>query len=328
MASRVYPFSAFPVNEPIAAPRPKSATDAGFLGLESLTQLRDALQLAGEFQTGLRRLRHNGEPPLFFFHPRGVVETIALTTLQDQALRTLTGQMPVEYDMWLAVPRLVESALERLTLSATDRRVARSLTGLSETVADLAVNVPSCRELQRVLAVADDEVVLAIHPAARVGVRVCITGVADVNHLHVLLATALAGDPRDDLLAGHRPDPRVVAAYRGIGSTDTPPIAEAIFQLYKLTAVQSDGSLPSGFTGTDHWLPGEVSPTAIPMLRGERTVLLSDPVYPATWDAARIFPTMPATFERIEVLTRAAVDTWLADRCPLLRTLQPVRLAA
>jgi hypothetical protein len=217
------------------------------------------------------------------------------------------------------VADLIDDALTLLPAAVEARRAARATDGLREAVAAVATVHKPARELVALLDVPDDQVVLAIHPATRVGVRVLIRGVADVNQLHVLLA---------DLLPGRRVDPRIVDAYLDADPDPDADVMTAWFQLFRPSALQADGTVPRGFAGSDHWVWGEQSPAVLPQENGERVVLLGEPTFAAEWDVWRKFPRLNAEVERIEVLGRAEVERWLAARCPAFRPAVPVRQAA
>lgn len=196
--------------------------------------------------------------------------------------------------------------------------MARTVFGLRERADELADLLPAAKMLAGLLAVPDDQVVLAIHPATRTGVRVGIRGVADVNQLHVLLA---------DTLPGLRPDPRVVDACRSARPDADAAIFTPRWQLFHPAALRSDGTLPRGFDSSDLWAWGHQSPADLPLDKGERVVLLGEPAYRAGWEVARKFPQLNGEWDVLERLSTPAVTEWLAKRCPQLPKLRE-RLAA
>ncbi|HVJ81734.1 MAG TPA: hypothetical protein VNC50_11765, partial [Planctomycetia bacterium] len=231
----------------------------------------------------------------------------------ESLLPELSRRMPMEVEAWHRLPALLDNALTLLPASLDVRRAARAVTGLAEAAKAVAPVLKSASELTELLAVPDDQVVLAIHPEARVGVRVLIRGVADVNQLHTLLADELIGSR---LLPGQRPDPRIVSAYRDADPDPDADVMTARFQLFRPCALTVDGTMPRGFGGSDHWVWGEESPATFPMERGERVVVLSDAIMPTTWEVRRKFPRLSAEMHPVEVLSRTNVDRWLATRCP------------
>lgn len=274
--------------------------DLGYSALTFLAKLRDALRSAA---AGLAAER-SGEPRLFFF---------------DRNAQRELAAGPAKPRLDPKVADLIADALTLLPASVEARRAARATDGLREAVAAVAKVHKPARELVELLDVPDDQVVLAIHPAARVGVRLLIRGVADVHQLHVLLA---------DRLPVRRVDSRIVYAYLDADPDPDAAVMTARFQLFRPSALQPDGTLPRGFAGSDHWVWGEQSPVALPLENGERVVLLGEPAFAAEWDVGRKFPRLPAEVERIEALGRAEVERWLAARCPAFRPAVPVRQAA
>ena len=124
-----------------------------------------------------------------------------------------------------------------------------------------------------------------------------VRGVVDIDQFHLLLMGTLTGDPADGLLPGPPLPARFLAAAQDtdpITPAGVPMVAEARFQLFKSSAVRSDGSVPPGFRGCDHWLWGTAPLATVPRIDGERVVLLGAPAYRATWDVERRFPAMPA----------------------------------
>jgi hypothetical protein len=287
---------------PVApAPRP----DLGYSALTFLAKLRDALRSAASGLAADRKVaRRAGGPKLFFF--------------DRDAQRELAVE-PSQPKIDPRVADLIADALTLLPASVEARRAARATHGLREVIAAVAKAHKPARELAELLDVPDDQVVLAIHPATWIGVRVLIRGVADVSQLHVLLA---------DLLPGRRIDSRIVDAYLDADPDPDAAVMTAQFQMFRPSALQPDGTLPRGFAGSDHWVWGEQSPAVLPLENGERVVLLGEPAFAAEWDVGRKFSRLPAEVERIEALGRAEVERWLAARCPAFRPAVPARQAA
>jgi hypothetical protein len=168
--------------------------------------------------------------------------------------------------------------------------------GLADAAAALAADHTRARELADLLALPEDEGFLVVHPGARA------------------LADAVTGDPGRGLLPGSRPDPRVLAAYRDQTTDPDAATATARFQFFRPSALRTDGSVPRGFAGSDHWLWGREPLAAVPRVGGERVVLLGEPAFRETWDAARRLPRVNGRLDVIEVLSAAAVTEWLAGQ--------------
>jgi hypothetical protein len=267
-----------------------AAPDPAFAALRRLARLRDALAAARRAAPPPDRW---GEPPVFFFHPARQAEYFAarLHKPGPDPYRELADRIAAE--------------LPALFASVEVRRAARAVAGLPEAAAALAPDCPAARDLADLLTVPDDEAVLVLHPALRAGFRLFVRGVADVAQFHLLLLGAVTGDPADGLLPGPPLPSRFRAACRDVNPVlpaGVPMAAEVRFQLFRPSAIRSDGSVPGGFRGCDHWLWGHEPLAAVPRVDGERVVLLGDPAYPATWEVERRFPAMAAEAELVQVL--------------------------
>lgn len=306
---------------PALAPASRPSADLGHAALPLLTRLRDTLATAGRLIAACRA-RHActigrwGEPPVFFFH-HPTADTAA-PKFPHPHLTALAAKMPAETKAWESLPDLFDDALTLLPAAVSARRTARAVDGLRERAAELADVLPAANELCELLAVPDDQVVLAVHPASRTGLRVLMRGVAEVNQLHVLLANEWAGP---------RPDPRLVDACRDTRPDPDAGVFVARWQLFQPAALRADGTLPRGFEGSDSWVWGERSPAVLPLERGERVVLLGEPAYRAEWPVGRKHSRMNGELEVVERLSAAAVTGWLTKRCPQLPKLRE-RLAA
>ena len=321
-----------PFTRPASPPARPKAPDLAFAALALLTRLRDALRLSADLMIACRReeataaRRTRGEPKLFFFdQPRPA----PAAKFPEPYLARVTPRMPAAARAWADLPHLLDDALTALPAAVGVRRIARTLDGLQEAARELAPVLPAAAEVAELLAVPDDQVVLAIHPAARAGVRVRLRGVAEVHQLHTFLADALTGDPARGLLPGRRPHPRVLSGYRDADPDPDHHQMTTRFQLFHPDGLNPNGTLPEGFAGSDHWVWGEDSPAVLPLEQGERLVLLGEPVYEAVWEARRKFPRLTAEVEVMEVLSRSEVEAWLTAHCPLwVRGTAGVRTAA
>jgi hypothetical protein len=244
-----------PLRAPTAEPDPAFAARPG------LVRLRDALRAAAPRRPARRAWK---EPPVFFFDPARQAELDAARGPLPPADRH-----PLDARVAAALPALVASV--------EVRRVARTIPGLRE--AALATKLPAAKDLADLLAVPDDEVVVALDPAREVGVRLLVRGVADVGQFQALLAD-VAPELRD----------RRVARW----------------QAYRPAALRADGTLPAGMSGCEHWLWWHESLAAVPLVRGERVLLLGPAAYPAAGGEVR-FPDLEASVEVLAVLTPAEV---------------------
>jgi len=305
---------AAPTVEPPA--RPARAADPGHEAIVPLTQLRDQLQEALD----ARPFSRWKEPPLFFFDRRQANLLSARTIPDANPLAALTAA--------------IATALPRLFASIEVRRVARALEGLAETARALAPACPSARDLADLLAIPEDEVFLVIDPERRAGFRLFTRGISDIGQFHVLLANAVTGDPAEGFLPGSGMTARFVAACRDPHPATpggVPLVAEARFQLSTPAALLSDGTLPEGFGGCEHWLWPAMPLNVVPRIDGERVVLIGPPAFAMTWDVSRRFPSLAADMLVIGTLgpgRMAEKMSGLARRAKPLQLAPPVAKAA
>lgn len=272
-----------PAAAPLPPPPHRPLPEPGYAALPRLTQLRDVLA-AVPVQ---RRSRWN-EPPLFFFDRTRQAEF--------ESTRSTRAADPLA-----AVSARIAVELPALCASVEVRRVARGVEGLKAAAKALAPACPTAKDLADLLAVPDDEVALVLHPEGRTGFRFAVRGIVDVGQFHILLA---------DLMPGERFAERFVSACRDVNPTvpaGVPMVAEARFQMYTPAALGPDGTLPTGFSGCEHWLWPAAPLASVPRVNGERVVLLGPPAFPAKWDVIRRFPTMAADVRLLDVLSPARV---------------------
>lgn len=304
----------------------RETPDPAVAALPVFRRLRDALTTAARFRDACRKkeaaARRWGEPAVFFFHTR-LPLTSSRPTFPDPYSHEAARRDAEAAAAWHALPDLLDDA-DRLLGTVEVRHAARALPGMVDAARNLAPDHPRVAELLALLAVPDDEVFLVLDPEVGAGWRVRVRGVADVGQFHVLLA---------DAVSRNRPDPLAVAAYRNRAriSGDTVPVASACFQLFRPQAVRRDGTLPPGMSGSDHWLWHHRPLGTVPVVDGERVVLIGPPAFPAEWDAEPRFPHVPAAVEVVQSVSVAAVDEWLRDWCgtvPVRRPTFVVRRAA
>lgn len=310
-------------------PADGATTDVAFAALPLLRKLSNTLADAGRFIAACRTLearatkreRRWGVPPLFFFDRAAQAEW--------EAVRPKVPEFPAPYAAdaatrlpgpaaaWTILPDVLADALTLLYGSRSVRRTARAMPAIHKRAEALAAVVPDCRDVADVLAMPEDEPILALDPVAGVGVRVRTRGIATVHEFHTLLADAIGRE-----FPGVRPSAAVVSAYRGVGlSFGDAPVATARFQLFTPDAITAEGTLPPRFTGSDFWLWGPEPLRAIPRVAGERVVLLGEPVFPLKWEAVRRFPFAPDRVEILETLDAGAVSEWVRQ----FRGVSPVR---
>jgi hypothetical protein len=282
LLDRIAPVSSPEELAPTPARRPRP--DAGYDALPRLARLAADLMIAAAPQAASRWK----EPPVFFFERRRQVEYEA-------------ARPPIpQPDPFAELSTRIAAELPGLCDSVTIRQVARGVAGLRPAAAALASRCPAAKDLAELLAIPDDEVITVLHPAMRFGFRMIVRGIADIGQFHILLAEAMS-----DAEAGPMVPARFVAACRDADPTaaaGVPMIAEARFLMYKTAALRSDGSLPAGFGGSDHWLWPNMPLANVPRIDGERVVLLGAPAYRQTFEVSRRFPALAAELQMLESL--------------------------
>ncbi len=287
---------------PRVTPDLREHPDPAVAAMPGLIALRDTLRLASQVPELLPRPRFPAAK-VFFFQPDSASEPTVETDAVDPWSRA-ARHAPDAVRAWRDVFPRVADVFPALANCVAVRHSARAIPNLVRFTEQLAPNHPAAAELAEILAVADDLTVLAIDPAAQVGVRVRTIGVSDVAQLHVLLAQALPGV---------KPSEEVLAAYSD-GDPLDPPIATARFQIFHPRALRPDGTLPTGFSGTDDWIWGTTRLRKLPHHLGIRVILLGKPAYPAQWEAIRRVPQVSGRLQIENWLPADAVREWITER--------------
>jgi hypothetical protein len=288
MAARMLGRSLSPANGVDAAsPRVFGHPDAGYEARLRLVKLRDRLAAATSISLSRWKV-----PELFFSDKRREAERRANTTLTSK-------------DPFAPLSEEIAAELPSLCSSPDVRRAARAIEGLGDAARTLAPKCEAARDLADLLAVPDDEAVLALDPDAGLGLRLTVRGIADVGQFHVLLAAAVAEESVG--VGPQEPVPsRLVHACRNSGPptpAGVPMVMEARFQMYTPEALRPDGTLPTGFGGCGAWLWPATGLSAVPRVDGVRVILLGPPAYAAKWDVVTRFPAMPAELNVVEVMS-------------------------
>ena len=216
---------------------------------------------------------------------------------ETRVAAVLGDSAPVATLCWWTARRYGLSAKTMLS-SAQVRAAVRSdpeLHGdLLAIAAQLSAHLAEFSEVVALLRMDEVSSALVLDRGTRRGFRVRFEGIADNFQLHTLLADALIGEEGRGL-PGRRPDPRWVAAFR---DSDPDPQAKIVHGWWNL--VGSDGS----------WVWNEGVPSDIPLLQGERVLILEEQTYPRSWNAGRIYPLVKADLWVVEELDPAEAAHW------------------
>jgi hypothetical protein len=295
----------FPAARTQTPSRPRGLPDLAFETIPLWQRLQTTLAEAAtarkkhldQAEQGTRQQRRWGVPQLHFFHKPA-----------QEALERSKPKEPAAYDFGPALDHMLEDGLMLLVESLDVRRTARATAGLYEAARAIAEELPAAKELADMLRMPEGEAIRVIHPGRLIGYRLLTVGVGSVNQFHTLFA---------DRVPGQRPSADAVRAAGAFDPLAEPAFAETRFRFLKPAALQADGTLPEGFRASDHWYWGHESLAEFPLENGERLVLADDPAFEETHPVERRFPRLPAGVDVLDVMSRAEVESWLRQRCPL-----------
>ncbi|MCF2531814.1 hypothetical protein [Yinghuangia soli] len=152
--------------------------------------------------------------------------------------------------------------------------------------------------LRYLLKMFDAEPLVVVHRPTGTAYRMRMSRIGDNFQLHTLLAHLLVGGGH---VPGEAPPAAVVAAMRDAPLADPPPQATGSFNL-----AAADGS----------WIWNEGCPADIPVVDGERLLILDPPPYGRAWQATRFYPQIAGDLVLEKVLDRAEADAYLAKAAP------------
>jgi hypothetical protein len=155
--------------------------------------------------------------------------------------------------------------------------------------------------LYGLLLVLDDTPLTVLHRPTGRGYRVTISGIGDNFQLHTLLAARLIGDESRGLIPGQ------------------PPSAAAIEAASEGEDLTPDGGITGQFNLVDacgEWIWNEGRPADIPLLDGERVIVLDPPPYVRSWNAGRAYPAMTPSLTLDRVLPADEAARWLGKVKP------------
>lgn len=149
--------------------------------------------------------------------------------------------------------------------------------------------------LLSLLAVLDDEPLTVVHRETHTGFRLRISGIGDNFQLHTLIAAAVTGSESEGFLSGPSPTESEILA-----ATDGPPEAEmhGYFNLVDLTG---------------KWIWNEGYPADIPVMNGQRVIVLDPPPYARSWNIGRSFPHMQPTCILEHILPDDEARQWITQ---------------
>jgi len=153
------------------------------------------------------------------------------------------------------------------------------------------------------LAILFDEPIVILEPATGLGVEGTISGIADNFQLNTLIMDQF---PNPD--GAPRVSQAAAGNARGLGDQQTEEVLTGAWNLCNWQAMEPDGAIS---VETDFWIWNEGNPADIEVFDGARVVLLTDPTYPRSWGAKRVFD-MPASLEITRELASEEVVQWVS----------------
>lgn len=271
----------------------ESGAPAGQVGLEVLRQLGSYGQAAAAFIHAWEKTGGGTLPP-----PNDVGEA------EEKRVEEVLGDnAPLATVGWWTSLRYGLAA--KAMLGDSDVRSAvradrGALDELGQLVQALSTRLNEFGEVAELLRMSEVSRALVLDRASSRGFRVRFDGVSDNFQLHTLLADALIGK-EGHRLPGTRPDPRWVAA-----SLDAAvdPLADVVRGEWDL--VGGDGT----------WVGNEASPGDIPLVDGERVLVLEPQSLLHSWRAGRRHPHITGAFTVLEELHPDEAASWWSRMHP------------
>ncbi|WP_304452403.1 hypothetical protein [Nocardiopsis sp. YSL2] len=265
----------------------ESGAPAGEVGLEVLRQLGRYGQAAVAFMHAWDK---TGGGPLPGPTEVGESEEVRVEEVlgENAPLATVGWWTSLRYGL-AAKAMLGDSGVR-----AAVRADASALDGLGQIVRALSTHLSEFREVAELLRMAEADTALVLERASQRGFRVRFDGIGDNFQLHTLLADALIGK-EGRMLSGTRPDPRWTAA-----CLDAPadPLADVVEGEWDL--VGGDGT----------WVGNEAVPGDIPVVDGERVLVLEAQSLSHSWRAGRRHPHIPGSLSVVSELPPDQAQDW------------------
>lgn len=162
--------------------------------------------------------------------------------------------------------------------------------------------------LLRLLPVLDQEPLLVIDPARRVGITAKMSGISDNDQLQALIMDAF---PRR-WYEWKRVSRSAVEVATGVGPQRTDETIVGRWDLYQASALSPSGTLPSvNDDSSCHWIWGEGVPSDITVIDGHRVVLLGSASDSRSWPSMREFLSLRSGLDEVRVLNLESVSEWL-----------------
>jgi hypothetical protein len=225
----------------------------------------------------------------------------------EKTREQLVPTMAQQNAAWKALEQFWRPAIAVFSISPESRSSARHLRNLAAQISDYH---DAGHWLQLMLAVLDDEPIVAIEPKTNLGILGRISGVVDNFQLNVLLMDAF---PKSGFLARRRVPQEVADVARGNGPQQSHHTVTSVWNLYTWAAIEAGMVLPDpgDYGSSAHWVWNEGTPADIPVLDGHRVILLGPASYPRSWQSQRMFDNLRGNLEIERTLTKDEISEWL-----------------
>ncbi|MFI6977528.1 hypothetical protein ACIBSV_02945 [Embleya sp. NPDC050154] len=197
---------------------------------------------------------------------------------------------------WMQLPLWEMAAVAMLSREAIRRAVQAdgTLVALAE---EIALGDADLKCLRYLLKMFDDEPLVVLHRPTGTGYRLRVTRVGDNFQLHTLIAHVLIAGGH---IPGDPPSAEAVAVCRD-AAFEPAPHTTGVFNL-------------SGVDGG--WIWNEGCPADIPVVDGERVLVLDPPAYERSWRAGRFYPGITGDVTLEATLDRTESEAYLAKVAP------------
>jgi hypothetical protein len=238
---------------------------------------------------------------------RGIAASPDCECAHDE-LEYLTAEMEYEeaekdpegFEAWQLLDFMGRGVLAIFLASGFRGPWPDDLLGTVDQLARYDVTMHYLRAFLRML----DGPVVIIDPVHKIGAKVLPIGIADVFQLHTLLAAI------SDLRFGEmeRPSAEALAVVSGTGPVESEHVVLGPWQMQSWRALAGDLNAEE----TTHWIWNEALPYDIPQLDEMRVIVLLEAAYPRTWTASRLFESIPASLEILEMFGDSEVERWIS----------------
>lgn len=226
----------------------------------------------------------------------------------EQARQKIAPKLPQENAAWEALHTFWLPAIAVYSVSPEARWAAQPLRAPAQKIAEFH---EGGHWIQLILSVLDNEPLLVIEPATRLGFLARSFGVVDNFQLNTLLMDAFPTANSNNM---RRVSLTAAEIARGNGpQMNEDEIVAGAWNLYGWKALRRDLTLPdpNNYDSNEHWIWNEGGLGDIPLFADRRVVLLGPASYERNWRPMRMFDRLPAQLHVEKHLMPEEVTAWL-----------------